>query len=264
LLGIVSCFFGSLVGFGGGFITVPALRLTGLYSPQTVAATSLFMVGVNVGVASFALRKQKRINTRMGWAIGLGGIAGSFGGVYALHFVNPTLFDALYGLMLVFIAYNMLKPVQAGDHPDNTLETPHSEAAGRVELGLIGIAVGFVSTLFGIGAGTIAIPLLMWRYKLPAYIAMPTASFIALIYIWPGVLAQISQHRVDWSLGIPLSIGAVIGANLGAKYSQRLKSLQLKRIFGAVCIFAVVALTARHLPVFQSHTAAATILIKKG
>jgi uncharacterized protein len=256
ILGFIACFFGSLVGFGGGFISVPALRLFGHVSPQVVAATSLFMVGVNVAVASFALRKKKRINVRMGRALGLGGVAGGVGGVFMLRFVNGSQFDVLYGLMLIFIAINMLKPARGEQLPDTEIESPRSREAGNLELGIAGAIVGFFSTLFGLGAGTVAIPMLMWRYKLPAYIAMPTASFIATIYVWPSVFLQIAAQRVDWALAIPLALGAVVGAHVGAKYSNRLSSPQLKRVFGVICVCAFLSLTLRHLPDLLQHSSA--------
>jgi uncharacterized protein len=265
ILGFVACFFGSLVGFGGGFISVPALRLFGHVSPQVVAATSLFMVGVNVAVASFALRKKKRINVRMGRALGLGGIGGGVGGFFMLRFVNGSQFDLLYGLMLIFIAINMLKPARGEQLPDTEIESPRSREAGNLELGIAGAIVGFFSTLFGLGAGTVAIPMLMWRYKLPAYIAMPTASFIATIYVWPSVFLQVAAQRVDWALAIPLAAGAVIGAHVGAKYSNRLSSPQLKRVFGVICVCAFLSLTLRHLPDLLQHSnaVAATIHLSK-
>jgi uncharacterized protein len=260
LLGIVASFFGALAGFGGGFITGPALRLAHL-TPQTVAATSLFMVGVNVAVASFALRKKKRINVRMGRAIGIGGIAGGLVGVFALRFVSGNQFDVLYGLMLIFIAVNMLRPMRGAQLPDTEIESPRSREAGNLELGIAGAIVGFCSSLFGLGAGTVAVPMLMWRYKLPAYVAMPTASFIALIYVWPNVFAQIAEQRVNWALAIPLSIGAVIGAHYGARFSNRLSSPQLKRVFGVICVCAFLSLTLRHLPDFLAHSKAITATI---
>jgi uncharacterized protein len=265
VLGFVACFFGSLVGFGGGFISVPALRLFGHVSPQVVAATSLFMVGVNVAVASFALRKKKRINVRMGRALGLGGIGGGIGGFFMLRFVNGSQFDLLYGLMLLFIAINMLKPARGEQLPDTEIESPRSREAGNLELGIAGAIVGFFSTLFGLGAGTVAIPMLMWRYKLPAYIAMPTASFIATIYVWPSVFLQVAAQRVDWALAIPLAAGAVIGAHVGAKYSNRLSSPQLKRVFGVICVCAFLSLTLRHLPDLLQHSnaVAATMHLSK-
>ncbi|HTX56141.1 MAG TPA: sulfite exporter TauE/SafE family protein [Candidatus Acidoferrales bacterium] len=263
LLGLVASFFGSLVGFGGGFISVPALRIFGHVSPQTVAATSLFMVGVNVAVASFALRKKKRINVRMGRALGLGGVAGGFLGVFMLRFVSGGQFDVLYGLMLIFIAFNMLRPARGEQLADTEIESPRSREAGSLELGLAGAIVGFFSTLFGLGAGTVAIPMLMWRYKLPAYVAMPTASFIAVIYVWPSVFLQIAAHRVDWALAIPLSLGAVIGAHFGARYSNRLRSPQLKRVFGVICVCAFFSLTLKHLPDLLQHSAAVAATITK-
>jgi uncharacterized protein len=265
LLGIVASFFGSLVGFGGGFITVPAMRLFGHVSPQVVAATSLFMVGINVAVASFALRKKKRINVRIGRAVGLGGIAGGLVGVFALRFVNGSQFDILYGLMLIFIAFNMLRPVRGEQLPDTEIESPRSREAGNLELSIAGAIVGFCSSLFGLGAGTVAVPMLMWRYKLPAYVAMPTASFIALIYVWPNVFAQIAEQRVNWALAIPLSLGAVVGSHYGARYSNRLRSPQLRRVFGVICICAFLSLTLRHLPDLfqQSKAVAATLHVVK-
>jgi uncharacterized membrane protein YfcA len=257
VLGIVACFFGSLVGFGGGFISVPILRLSGHLTPQVVSATSLFMVGVNVAVASFALRKGKRINLRIGWSIGIGGIAGALMGVVALKYVSSSQFDVLYGVMLLFIAYNMLKPSKPLSIPETAIESDRSQRTSNYEFALMGILVGFSSSLFGIGAGTVAIPLLLWRYKLPAYVAMPTASF---------VIAQIREARVDWALAIPLAIGAVIGAHFGARYSNRLKSAQLTRIFGVICVITFLTLSARHLPMFQPHTpalATTTIQVSK-
>lgn len=263
ILGLVACFFGSLVGFGGGFISVPILRLSGHLTPQVVAATSLFMVGINVAVASFALRKKKRINLRIGWSIGIGGIAGALLGVFALKYVSSSQFDVLYGVMLLFIAYNMLKPSKPLTIPDTAIESDRSQRTSNYEFALMGVLVGFSSSLFGIGAGTVAIPLLLWRYKLPAYVAMPTASFIATIYIWPGVLAQIHEARVDWALAIPLAIGAVVGAHFGARYSNQLKSAQLTRIFGVICVITFLTLSVRHLPMFQPHaTALATTTIQ--
>jgi uncharacterized membrane protein YfcA len=266
VLGLVACFFGSLVGFGGGFISVPILRLSGHLTPQVVAATSLFMVGINVAIASFALRKTKRINLRIGWSIGLGGIAGALLGVVALKYVSSSQFDVLYGVMLLFIAYNMLKPSKQSTANDAALESERSLRAANWEFALMGVLVGFSSSLFGIGAGTVAIPLLLWRYKLPAYVAMPTASFIAMIYIWPGVIAQIHEARVDWALAIPLAIGAVVGAHFGARYSNKLKSPQLTRIFGVICVITFITLSIRHLPMFQPHVntlATTTIQISK-
>ncbi len=259
LLGLVASFFGALVGFGGGFITVPVLRLVGHLTPQTVAGTSLFMVGVNVAVASFALRKKKRINVRVGRALGLGGIAGGLVGVFALRFVSGGQFDVLYGLMLIFIAFNMLRPARGEQLDETELESPRSREAGNLELGIAGALVGFFSSLFGLGAGTVAVPLLMWRYKLPAYIAMPTASFVALIYVWPNVFAQIAAQRVNWALAIPLSLGAVIGAHYGARYSNKLSSPQLKRVFGVICVCAFLSLTLRHLPDLLQHSKAVAV-----
>ena len=138
--------------------------------------------------------------------------------------------------MLIFIGFNMLRPARGAELSDTEIESSRSLEAGNLELGIAGAIVGFFSSLFGLGAGTVAVPLLMWRYKLPAYIAMPTASFVALIYIWPNVFAQIAAQRVNWALAIPLSIGAVVGAHFGAKYSNRLSSPQLKRVFGVICV----------------------------
>jgi uncharacterized membrane protein YfcA len=160
----------------------------------------------------------------------------------------------------------MLKPARGAQLPDTQIESPRSLEAGNLELGIAGAIVGFFSTLFGLGAGTVAIPMLMWRYKLPAYVAMPTASFVAVIYVWPNVFAQIAEQRVNWALAIPLSVGAVIGAHIGARYSNRLSSPKLKRVFGVICVCAFLSLTLRHLPdLFQhSNAVAATIHVSKG
>ena len=246
-LGFVACFFGGMVGIGGGWATLPVLRIFGGYSPAVVSATSLMMVAVNAGMAAYALRNKKRINTRLGWAMGGGGAAGSVLGALLSSRVPSGWFDVMYGLLLLFLAWSLLRPKKNGDESED-IETHESLRASRLELAAVGLGTGIVSSLFGVGGGILIVPLLLWRYKIPTHIAMATSSFVIAIYILPGVIAQMAGGSVNWALAIPLMIGGGGGAFFGARASTKIKADVLKRTFAVICIVAFLGLTLRHIP----------------
>ena len=91
--------------------------------------------------------------------------------------------------------------------------------------------VGYFSSFLGIGGGIIHVPALVWFLHFPVHIATATSHFIlaimalagTLVHVWTGALAQ------AWPETLALAVGVLLGAQLGAYFSKRVKSAWIIR-----------------------------------
>jgi uncharacterized membrane protein YfcA len=113
---------------------------------------------------------------------------------------------------------------------------------------VMGVSIGFFSSMVGIGGGTISVPLLS-LYNYPAHKAIGTAAAIGLIISLPGTLTMLTlgSTPTDAPAGtfglvnlfgficiVPLT---VLFAPLGASLAAKLDAVKLKRIFAFILLF---------------------------
>src|SRR6267154_2930472 len=103
--------FGTLIGAGGGFILVPILILSyPELSPETITAISIVIVAANAISGSIAYARSGRIDYKAGLLFAAFTIPGSILGVLTTKFIPRTLFNILFGLLLVALSvYLMLR-----------------------------------------------------------------------------------------------------------------------------------------------------------
>ena len=110
---------------------------------------------------------------------------------------------------------------------------------------MLSVGVGFVSSFLGIGGGVVHVPLLVGLLGFPTHIATATSHFVlafmALVATLTHVLSGTFHHAVGLRRAAALSVGVVVGAQLGAKLSQRLSGAVIERLLA----LGLVALGAR-------------------
>ena len=91
----------------------------------------------------------------------------------------------------------------------------------RLGIGL-SLAVGYFSSLLGIGGGIIHVPIMAHVLHFPVHIATATSHFTLAVMALAGTLVHIVtgafHHGVRRT--IALSLGVLIGAQLGARFSH--------------------------------------------
>ncbi len=101
--------------------------------------------------------------------------------------------------------------------------------------GLLGIAAGVFSGLFGLGGGAIVIPALVFLFGFSQQSAQGTSLAMFLPPI--GLLAVIRYWQAGF-INIPVAVVLAatffIGAAVGAHYAVGLPEVLLKRVFGGV------------------------------
>ena len=94
---------------------------------------------------------------------------------------------------------------------------------------------GFISSFFGIGGGFLYVPALVYLLRFPIHIATATSLFVLTITAFTGsvthVAAGLFQH--GFRRVIALSTGAIIGAQLAARFSRRIRGEWIIRSLAA-------------------------------
>jgi len=223
--GVVVGTFGTLIGAGGGFILAPVLLL--LYphdTPQTITSISLAVTFANAFSGSVAYGRMKRINYKYGLMFSGAAVPGAVLGAIAVRYVPRREFDLVFAI--VMIAAAVLVFVKAPAESDASELRPVSLSRARVAQGiLISVAVGFLSSLLGIGGGIIHVPALAGILGFPVHVATATSHFILAFSAGAGTVAHVAsgafQHGIRRT--IALAVGVLIGAQIGARMSTHVK-----------------------------------------
>lgn len=111
------------------------------------------------------------------------------------------------------------------------------------KLAAIGTLAGAFSGLFGVGGGTIIVPLLIFWFGYGERLATGT-SLAAIILI--GLLGAIAQGgiygNVHVGTGLLLAIPAVVGVILGTAIQQRISQRTVSYLFAALLVAMAVEL----------------------
>ena len=255
ILGFGIGIFGTLIGAGGGFILVPILILSyPELSPETITAISIVIVAANAVSGSIAYARSGRIDFKAGLLFALFTIPGSVLGVLSTQFIPRTLFNILFGILLVALSVYLLfrhnKSIPAPIVDENKKRWKHHALTDSTGTSysytynqtwgiLISIIVGYLSPLLGIGGGIIHVPALVQWLHFPVFVATATSHFILAIMATVSVIV----HAIKGSYSDPkilhmvigLIIGVIPGAQVGAWLSHKLKGYTIIRVLG-VCL----------------------------
>jgi uncharacterized protein len=124
-----------------------------------------------------------------------------------------------------------------------------SNAASRgdlLRLAVIGTAAGVFSGLFGVGGGTIIVPLLIFWFGFGERLATGT-SLAAIVIV--GALGAIAQGGIYGNVhvvtGLLLAIPAVLGVVGGTAIQQRIPQRAVSYLFAALLVGVAIDLVLK-------------------
>lgn len=246
--GLISSILGSMVGLGGGFLLVPLLRLFFGFAPAEAAGTALALVVANSGAGAFTYYLQRRVHVKIGLLIALGGFPGSIIGAVLVKFLSPQAFDWILAALLISIAIDTVwrrskSVAERADHADVQTIDGMSPVAAIVA----GLAVGLVSSLFGIGGGVIVVPTLLYFSTLPAHAISATSHFAIALTSPVGLITHALQHDIRIGDVLALVLSGLIGGPIGARLSLKLKAKQLLYFVATALVIMAFSLVIRHI-----------------
>jgi uncharacterized membrane protein YfcA len=251
--------YGTLIGAGGGFLLMPLLLF--IYPKEhqsTLTAISLAVVFFNSLSGASAYARLKRIDYKSGLMFAAATIPGAICGVITNATIPRQGFEAIFSIFLISLALFLF--VRPKSDTASTRERPRSSprGMGRVLKSLDGLTfeyhfypllgltiffcLGFIATFLGIGGGSLIVPTLSYVLNFPVFIATATSQFIVaittftatLVHIWQGSFHH-GAHRTA-----ALGVGVLIGAQLGAYLSNKIKGAWIIR--GLALAVAIVGI----------------------
>jgi uncharacterized membrane protein YfcA len=240
ITGAVSGLLGGLLGIGGAIILVPALTL--LYGIPVHLAIGVSLLNNVVVSTSATLRYKKMglLNRRVILVMNVGSIAGICIGTFIATMSPEAALKVMFGVfLLVLIATAFLRR--------NAVESTAMKAlTAKVEAGLtgLGFVMGMLGALLGLGGGTVAVPVLNAIFKMPLKeaIANSLATIIvasslgAIIYFYLSTGTLFSAEEALMT-AIAIVPGSFIGARLGARLSESIRTDHIKYIFYALLLY---------------------------
>ena len=260
LLGFAVGAFGTLVGAGGGFILVPILLF--IYPdlpPDTITAMSLTVVLGNATSGSIAYARQRRVDYWSAFLFAIATLPGAVLGAYVVQFIPRETFNIIFASVLGVIgAYLVIRRNLVAERTPvsgwGVVQREITDHAGqrfvyqyRLPYGMaISTFVGFVSSLLGIGGGIVHVPVMAVVLHFPVHIATATSHFVLALMAFEAVATHFISGTLAWdetlARAVAMMIGAIAGAQLGARASHRVGGPTIIRALGAALLIVAIRL----------------------
>lgn len=106
----------------------------------------------------------------------------------------------------------------------------------------IGLGAGLLSGLFGVGGGTVIVPLLVLLLVFNQRLAAGTSLAAIVPTAAVGVISYALSDSVAWIPGILLAVGAVVGAQIGTWLLPKVSQTALRWGFVTFLLIVIVSL----------------------
>lgn len=267
LLGAVVGFVSGLFGIGGGFLMAPILVFLGIPPTVAVASQASHVVASSTsGVISYSSRRA--VDYRLGGIMAAGGAAGALLGVELFRYlrllgqadlavaVSYLLFLGVIGVLMLRESLTEILRRQ------RNLPAPHKDRRRPLWLyglpwkvrfprsGLyisiipplaLGAFAGVLSAIMGVGGGFILIPVMLYVLRMKAGVVVGTSLFQIIITTAITTVLQAGRNQtVDIVLSSLLLFGGVVGAQYGARLSDRFRAEWLRLLLALIVLGVAV------------------------
>jgi uncharacterized membrane protein YfcA len=216
-LGVVTGLLSGMFGIGGAVVSNPGLRALGASPLEAIGSTlpSIFPSSIT---GTLRYQRDGFVRWPVVGVIGAFGVFASVGGAL-LADVVPGDGHVLLLFLAALIAFTAYRTAFPRVVPASVGAGAAEPAAPRLEwwrLGVIGIGAGGLSGLLGVGGGILMVPALSSWARLPLKETIATSLAIVGILAIPGTITHAALGHIVWAYAIPLSLGVIPGARVGA------------------------------------------------
>jgi len=243
-LGAFAGVLAGLLGVGGGLVIVPIL--TFIFTAQGLPAEHILHLALGTSLASIMFTSVSSLRAHHGrgavnWPvvrrITPGILAGTFCGSWVAAQLSTNFLKIFFVVFLYYVAIQMLL---------NIRPKPHRQLPGRVAITAVGGLIGGISSLVGIGGGSMSVPFMIWcnsamhtAIGTSAAIGFPIALAGAAGYLVNGLSFQLPPNTLGF-IYLPALIGvaatSIVTAPLGAKLAHSLPIDKLKKAFALLLL----------------------------
>ena len=255
-------FLSGLFGVGGGFLMTPLLIFIGVPPPVAVGSEVNQVVAASVS-GFMAHWRRRQVDFKMGLVLLVGGGLGSAFGVWLFGILRQLgqidlvisisyviMLSAIGTLMLVEAARTILRrrhgtTVRRKAHVHHwghglpfkmRFRTSRLYISAAMPIAL-GFLVGILAAIMGVGGGFLLVPAMIYLLGMPVSVVIGTSLFqITFVTAVATFLHATSTQTVDVLLAGLLTLGAVVGAQLGTRVGAELRGEELRGLLALVVL----------------------------
>ena len=258
LIGLFAGTMGAILGIGGGMIITPIITLgLGLNIKYAIGASIIAVIATSSG-STIAFLKDDVLNLRVAMFLEIATSIGAIVGALLTGVFNPAILYFLFGCLLLFSSYNMIRKLRQGKEvlhratPDKLAEklklnnsyydkNLHQQVDYDVENVPGGMAImfgaGLASGLLGIGSGAFKVMALDNVMKMPLKPSSATSNLMMGVTAAASATIYFFNGSIRPEIAVPLSLGIIVGAAIGSRIMQHLPSRIIRIIFIPILMY---------------------------
>ena len=249
MLGAIVGVVAGLLGVGGGLIIVPVLIM--IFQYQDISSDILVHLAIGTSLATIMITSLSSIwahhqHGAVLWPVFLklvpGIIIGAWIGAYIAQQLQTDMLRIVFGVFEFYVAVQMSL---------NIKPKPHRVLPKTGGMFISGNVIGGVSSIVGIGGGSLTVPFLVWcninmrqAVATSAACGLPIAVAGSIGFAVTGWsesnLPEHTSGYIYWPAFLGIVLTSVLFAPLGAKWAHQLPVAKLKMIF-ALLLFVLAA-----------------------
>ncbi|MEJ6399670.1 sulfite exporter TauE/SafE family protein [Nicoliella lavandulae] len=257
-LGIFAGIAGAILGLGGGIIVTPILTLGfGLNIKYAIGASIIVVIATSSG-STIAYLKDEVLNLRVAMFLEIATTIGAVAGSLLTGILNPKYLYVLFGLLLIFSGFNMVRKLRAkpsdygtgkndrlakkleldGSYYDKNLNKTIDYQVTNVPSGLsVMFGAGLASGLLGIGSGAFKVIAMDTFMKMPLKPSSATSNLMMGVTAAASATVYFFNGTILPNIAVPLALGILGGAVVGSRVMQVLPTKWIRIVFIPVLLY---------------------------
>ena len=249
---LLAGFLGALTGLSGGVVIVPLLTLAfGVDIRYTIGASLVSVIATSSGAAA-AYVKEGFSNIRIGMFLEIATTLGALVGASIAARSSTRVIALIFGIVLLHSAYLSMRPrpePTARGQPDPlakalkmdasypTPRGPRAYHAHSIPTGFsLMFVAGLLSGLLGIGSGAVKVLAMDQAMRIPFKVSTTTSNFMIGVTAAASAGIYLNRGYIDPGLTMPVMLGVLLGAALGASILVVARTKLLRVIFALVIV----------------------------
>lgn len=247
LTGLLAGFLAGYLGIGGGLVLVPVLSWIFSRDPATANIAVQMAVATSLATMLFTSMSSLLAHHRRGTIIWTlvrqmlpGLVLGALLGSLIADRIGDFALGQVFGVFAFIVAVQMLRASgQTGNRP----------LPGGVSAAGTGFGIGTISSMLGIGGGSMTVPWLLWHGQ-RVQSAVATAAACGYPIAVAGTLGfvMLGDHQsaipalgyVNLQALAGVAVFSVLGAPVGVAAIHRSSTLVAKRVFAAFLLLVAM------------------------
>jgi len=252
LTGLFAGFLAGYLGIGGGLVLVPVLSWIFSRDPATANIAVQMAVATSLATMLFTSMSSLLAHHRRGailWSLvrqmlpGL--LSGALLGSVIADQIGELALGQVFGAFALIVGLQMMRGTrQPGDHP----------LPGKISAAGTGFGIGTISSLLGIGGGSMTVPWLLWHgQRVQSAVAtaaacgypIAIAGTLGFVLLGENQSSTPTLGYVNLQALAGVAVFSVLGAPLGVAAIHRSSPQLAKRLFAVFLLIVAMKMLWR-------------------